>query len=136
MTEFTAHCECDLPAGTDRVWQALTDPTELAAWFWPPSFGTTVTVDGTTWRIAAATPAIAASGSVLATEPPNSLLRSWRWDGEELVTTVAIRLASTAAGCHITVDHAGFPEQQAADDHVVGWRDCLARLSSRLSIAS
>src|SRR5262245_39679852 len=39
-----------------RVWQALTRPDALAAWFWPEQFGTTVTVDlraGGQYRIAA-----------------------------------------------------------------------------------
>jgi uncharacterized protein YndB with AHSA1/START domain len=133
VTDFVAHYECDLPARADRAWQALTDPAELATWFWPPSFGTAVTLEGTSWRIAAATPPMAASGTVLATEAPDRLVSSWRWDGEDLVTTVTIRLAPAGAGCHLGVDHAGFPDQQASDDHVIGWRDCLARLEARLT---
>jgi uncharacterized protein YndB with AHSA1/START domain len=133
VTDFVAHYECDLPARADRVWQAWTEPAELAAWFWPSSFGTAVTFEGTSWRIAAVTPPMAASGTVLATSAPDLLVWSWRWDGEDLVTTVTIRLAPAGHGCHLAVDHAGFPDQQASDDHAVGWRDCLARLHTRLA---
>jgi YD repeat-containing protein len=133
VTNFVARYECDLAAPADRVWQALTDPAELAAWFWPPSFGTAVTFEGTSWRIAAASPPMAASGTVLATTEPDRLVWSWRWDGEDLVTTVTIHLGPARAGCHLAIDHAGFPDQQARDDHVIGWRDCLARLQTRLA---
>jgi uncharacterized protein YndB with AHSA1/START domain len=133
VTDFVAHYECDLPAQADQVWQALTDPAELAAWFWPPTFGTIVTFEGTSWRIAAATPTMGVSGTVLETSAPDRLRWSWRWDGEDLVTTVTIRLEQAGDGCHLVVDHAGFPDQQASDDHAIGWRDCLARLHTRLT---
>jgi uncharacterized protein YndB with AHSA1/START domain len=76
---------------------------------------------------------MAASGTVLAANAPGRLVWSWRWDGEDLVTTVTIHLAPAGAGCHLAIDHAGFPDQQASDEHAIGWRDCLARLNTRLA---
>jgi uncharacterized protein YndB with AHSA1/START domain len=34
-----------LAAPPERVWRVFTDPTALAAWFWPQHFATTVETD-------------------------------------------------------------------------------------------
>jgi uncharacterized protein YndB with AHSA1/START domain len=84
-----------IPAPPERVWRALTDPAELATWFWPPRFETVVELDareGGALRIASGPAAMAVTGTVTAVDPGHGLSTTWRWDGEDLETRVTIAL--------------------------------------------
>jgi uncharacterized protein YndB with AHSA1/START domain len=90
--------ECDLPQAPDKVWQALTVPSLLAAWL--PD---------------------AVNSEILAAEP-NRLLR-YRWNGKEedrdeagrtLESVVTFELTGTeAGGTHLRVVHRLVPEAVA-----------------------
>lgn len=125
MTELRV--ERTVPATPERVWRALTE--ELAAWFWPPAWQSTATADvraGGGWRIAA--PAVAVGGEFVEVDEPRSLVRTWRWDGDDAQTLVTMTLEPADDGTVLTVVHEGFVTEEDRADHVQGWNDCLGRL--------
>lgn len=132
-----ARVERLVEAPIGRVWQALTDPDELAAWYWPPSFGTEVVLEpvaGGAFRIASVRVGMAAVGQVVAVVAPTRLELTWRWEGEALETGVVVELAADGPDrTLVAVEHAGFPTEEAATDHATGWSDCLARLPGFLA---
>jgi uncharacterized protein YndB with AHSA1/START domain len=124
-----------LPAPPERVWAALTQPEQLQEWFWPSSFGTTVTADarvGGHYRIAASRPQIAVSGEYLEVVPPRRLVLSWQWDGEETSSTVRIDLLGNDQGSGLVLTHEGLPPAAVAE-HQQGWSDCLDRLPAQVA---
>src|SRR4051794_20622986 len=84
-----------LPAPPAAVWQALTDPQALAAWFWParhnPSADTDPRVGGA-FRLTA--DAMAVTGTYVAVDPPHRLVFTWRWAGDDEETLVSIELST------------------------------------------
>jgi uncharacterized protein YndB with AHSA1/START domain len=132
-----ARVERVVEAPIARVWQALIDPRELAAWYWPPSFGTEVELEpvaGGSFRIVSARVGMAAVGRVVAAEAPRLLELAWRWEGEELETSVMVELAAESPDrTRVSIVHAGFLTEDAASDHATGWTDCLARLPGYLA---
>lgn len=125
-------------ADRERVWRAWTDGTELARWFWPPSFASEVQVDarpGGTWRIASVAAGMAVSGAFIAVDPHKRLVYTWRWDGEEHETLVTLALADApGGGTQLSLKHERFDGEQSATDHEQGWNDCLDRLPSYLEV--
>lgn len=122
-------------ASPERVWSAMATPA-IASWFWPPSFEATATVDAQVpggIAVRSERMGMGFTGALTAVEPPRRLAWTWRWDGETLVTRVGIELAATASGTAITVRHEGFPDRATADEHAVGWGDCLDRLPAFLA---
>jgi uncharacterized protein YndB with AHSA1/START domain len=118
------------------VWQALTEPAALCAWFWPaPSFGTTAEVDlGKGFRIDAPKADVGASGRYVAVEPPGLLVMTWQWAGEDTETLVRIELAAAGNGTELTLVHEGSTDDMARDErHLQGWSDCLDRLPGWLA---
>jgi uncharacterized protein YndB with AHSA1/START domain len=127
-----------LAAPPERVWRAVTDPAELATWFWPPRFETVAELEareGGALRIVSEQIGMGVTGSVTAVEPGRVLVTTWRWDGEDLVTHVTIALTPDGDGTRITVRHDGFADGEAAAEHVRGWNDCLDRLPAALADA-
>jgi uncharacterized protein YndB with AHSA1/START domain len=127
----TLHLARTLAAPPERIWRALTDPAALAAWFWPASFGTTTEVDlrlGGRYRIDGVNAGMAVSGAYLEVDPPERLVFTWRWDGEEVETVVTITLARSGEGTELLLLHDEFPDGEARDRHAQGWSDCLDRL--------
>jgi uncharacterized protein YndB with AHSA1/START domain len=111
----------DIAASPERVFAALTDPQELAAW-WGSETGYR-TCD---WRVDARTEGEWSArtidpsgnegsirGAYTVVDPPNALESTWHasWD-DDVVTTVRYDLSPTiiddAPGTRLTVTHAGF----------------------------
>lgn len=114
-----------------RVWQALTVPEQLAAWFWPARFETEVSVDlSSGYRIASPTVGIAVSGEFTFVDQPHSLVETWTWDGEDYATVVTFSLSGSTG---LTVTHEGFRTDEDVANHIQGWNDCLDRLESYLA---
>jgi uncharacterized protein YndB with AHSA1/START domain len=119
-----------------QVWQALTSPDALAAWFWPESFGTTVLLDlrvGGRYRIEGLAAGLAVTGHYLAVEPPRQLAFTWRWDGDAEETLVTVRLTPGDAGTELVLTHERFADDSRRDDHAKGWSGCLDRLPGWLA---
>ena len=128
--------ERDYDALPARVWDALTDRSELARWFWPPRLATSAETDprsGGRYRIASDVGEMAAEGEYRVFAPPEHLAFTWRWDGEDDETLVTIDLRPTGAGTHLRLLHDGFPDGETRDVHAQGWQDCLERLPVHLA---
>lgn len=94
-----------------RVWAALTDPEQLAAWFWPPRFETEVR-------------------HFTLVDAPHGLVQTWTWDGKDHSTLVTFTLSASTG---LTVTHEGFSTEEEVASHIAGWNDCLDRLESYLA---
>jgi uncharacterized protein YndB with AHSA1/START domain len=135
MSESTITISRTVPASAERVFGAWTDPTELAAWWWPQLAGTTYDVDarpGGRFRITS--PAIGATvwGVYTEVDRPRRLVFSWNWedDGEPdavVEDTVVVTFEPAEDGTVVTVAHtstAHLPEGGAEQ----GWNDVMDRL--------
>jgi uncharacterized protein YndB with AHSA1/START domain len=125
-----------LAAPPERVWRALTDPTALTGWFWPERLDPSAEADlevGGRYRIASPTAGMAVAGRYLELAPPHRLACTWSWDGEDAETLVTVELTPSADGTELTLIHQGFANDDARDDHVKGWTDCLDRLPGWLA---
>jgi uncharacterized protein YndB with AHSA1/START domain len=118
------------------VWRALTDPAELAAWFWPADYGTTVEADarvGGRYRIAAAPErGLVVEGEYLEVAAPRRLVTSWRWDGDDVRSVVRLDLLGGERGSGLTLTHEGLPPEDVPP-HQQGWTDSLDRLVDHLA---
>lgn len=118
-----------LAATPQRVHRALTDPDQLVAWFWPPSFAATATIEpkvGGAWRFASGPAEIGASGE-FREFGPDLLAWTWRWDGEEHASLAIVTLVPEGEGTRLRVKHDELVPGDA-QAHADGWESCLERL--------
>src|SRR5215472_3756893 len=106
----------------DRVWQALTKPEHLQAWF-PQRITGDLLTPGAPLRFEEQQ--ISFEGQVLAAEPPHLLEFSWGPD------TIRLELAATGGGCTLTLTDTIGEVGKAARD-AAGWHVCLDRLEAAL----
>lgn len=114
--------EAVYPHSPERVWRALVDPDELAAWLMPTDFAPEV---GKTFVLETGDAHIGTiQGEVLEIDPPR-LLRC-RWTGVFGDTEVTFELAPEADGTRLRVRHDGWgepaPDRGGFDD---GWKQKL-----------
>lgn len=128
--------ELDLAAPPDRVWQALTDPLELAAWFSQAAdFAPVADHDG--WLQWAEHGRFAVR--VEAADPPRYL--AWRWAREPdapidtgVTTLVEWWLEPTAdGGTHLRLRESGFERTADRSINTLGWLHGLAALGRHLA---
>ena len=125
-----------LDAEQERVWRALTDPAELAAWFWPPRLAAEVTMEptaGAAWRIASPVAGMAVGGTVLEADALGRIRFTWVWDGEQRAEPSEVVID---VGPELTLTHTGLADGEEVANHEQGWQDCLARLAEYVSPAS
>ncbi|MDL5158491.1 SRPBCC domain-containing protein [Actinomycetospora termitidis] len=118
----------EYPDTVERVWAAISDPTELTAWFparvsfpddgvprvgRPVTFSFTEDGDGGT-------------GTVLAAEPPSRLV--FTWEGDEL----RFEVTPLKAGSRLTFTTI-IAEPDTAARTAAGWEVCLEALDGALS---
>lgn len=122
-----------------RIWRAWTDAVELAAWMWPPSFGTDCAVElreGGGFRLASDSASMAVSGEYLEILPLQRLVFTWRWDGEDDATLVTVTFHDPQdgdAGTEVRIHHERFADPSDCAAHEQGWNDCLDRLPVHLA---
>jgi uncharacterized protein YndB with AHSA1/START domain len=129
----------DIAASAERVFQCITDPKELVAWWGSPesyhaeSWESDLRVGGrfvTRGRSKDGKP-YSVTGEFLVIEPPRRLVHTWMYDwdaGAGRHTTVAYSLEPIDGGTRVTVRHSGFagvPGDCASHasgwEHVLGW---------------
>ena len=135
--------EIEIAAPPERVFQALTNGAELAAWWgsdqmyrtsdWeidlrPGGQWTSVAVmaDGTPMTV---------GGEYLEVDPPRRLVHTWKpsWDNF-LETTVRYDLVPTATGTRVLLTHTGFGDRaQEASGTGEGWKHVLEWLGEFLT---
>lgn len=106
----------------DRVWTALTDPAELAAWF-PQTVTTAWTVGGPITF--GSEPSGTFAGEVLRCEPPRLLEFTWGTD------VLRFELEPSDEGCVLTLLDT-FAERGKGARDAAGWHVCLDSLEAAL----
>jgi uncharacterized protein YndB with AHSA1/START domain len=135
MTETTITISRTVPASPERVFDAWTDASRLAAWWWPQLAGTTYDMDarqGGAYTISS--PAIGATvrGVYTVVDRPRRLVFTWNWeDGGDTETvvedTVVVTFEPQGAATLITVEHTSTAHEPDGGTEQ-GWHDVLDRL--------
>lgn len=107
-----------------RVWAAVTEPEQLAAWFpsavrMQPQVGGRIDFTGDPY-------AEDTTGTVLVYDPPHQLAYTW---GED---ELHFELAATDGGCTLTLINV-LDERAAAARNAAGWDACIAQLDKLLA---
>lgn len=119
-----------LPHPATRVWEALTNPSELSRWFMSndflPEVGHAFTLDTGLWGPTDCT--------VLEIET-RRLLR-YSWQNGRLNTIVTWKLVPEGTGTRVLVKHQGFDlsdptQRQAFEGMAGGWRSAVMRALSQ-----
>jgi uncharacterized protein YndB with AHSA1/START domain len=124
--------EVRIAASPETVFDFFTDPALMMQWM-----GRAVETDprpGGGFRCEINDDAIA-SGEYVAIEPPERVVFTWGWNGEDSVTkagssTVEVLLAADGEGTHLRLIHSGLPSAESAGKHAHGWRHYLDRLGT------
>ena len=132
-----------LAAPAERVFDALTQPEWLAAWWGDEEAYTThdwqiAPVEGSAWRCRIVTrrgEQHALGGEVLAVRRPHELRLSWQpsWQ-PELATEVRFELQPREGGTLLSLRHTGFrPDFTGLTTHAAGWPWVLGWLAQELA---
>lgn len=136
--ELRLELTCTVEASRERVFDALSEPSQVAAWWGPRGFTTpdvsiNLTVGGD-YRFTMQPPegeAFHLSGEFLEISPPSSLVYTFRWeepDPDDVETTVRVTLAKADGGTLVRVAQGTFATDARLELHRGGWTDSLARL--------
>ena len=132
----------DIAAPPERVFQALTDPAELEAWWGADDMYRTFDwqVDlrpGGAWSCRARNARgedSSVRGRYVTVDPPRVLEYTWQpsWDGFA-ETSVRLELAPIAIGTRLTVAHTGFGDRaDSCEGHAQGWTAVAAWLTEHV----
>lgn len=127
-------------APPQEVWEAWTDPDQLDRWWWPERFHTEYVLDvreGGSYRFRTVdVPGVGVldvSGHYLLVDSPRALEYTWRWEGQaDPDTRVKVEFVGAGGDTEVRLQHGVFADTRERDNHVIGWNDCLDRLSSLL----
>lgn len=127
---YVLRFERELPHPIDRVWQALTEPAGLAAWF-PSAVEMELRVGGTIVYLndpgfEVDPELLATSGEVVELDPKRRLAFTW---GNDLLR---FELAPRGAGCRMVFTHR-LPHRALVNRTVSGWSVCLDSLAAAVA---
>jgi uncharacterized protein YndB with AHSA1/START domain len=116
------------PHPPERVWRALVDPEELAAWLMPNDF---VAAVGQRFTVSCE-PFGSFDGEVIQLDPPRRL--SCQWSGTLGDTIVTFELTAAPGGTRLHLEHRGWTEGDAAarTSFDSGWTEKLTRGLTRV----
>ena len=129
MEKIVVECSIWIAAPRERVWQAVTDPTQIAAWFSP---GTTFTQNGN--KISVRMGDMDVEVAAIEVIDPPRLITTRNLVNPSLTTTYT--LAEENGGTRITVTEAGFESmseearRQHLDQNDRGWQMALENLKA------
>jgi uncharacterized protein YndB with AHSA1/START domain len=123
--------EARIAASPETVFDFFVDPDKMVQWM-----GRSARLDpraGGEFYCDINAEAIA-SGEYVAVEPPDRIVFTWGWNGEDSVTkpgstTVEVLLAADGDGTRLRLIHRDLPSPESAEKHGHGWRHCLDRLA-------
>ncbi len=135
MTGLHAHAAVDVDASPERVWQALTDPTEIAAYMMGSRVETTwQPCTPITWSGEFQGRPYRDRGEVLEVEPARRLAVT-HWSpltGEDDVPenyhTIHYELAAADGGTRLTLDQDGCASEEQAEQFSRNWQGMLEGL--------
>ncbi len=130
--------EIRIQAPPERVFRALTEPTEITSWWGVPDRYETREADmdvrvGGRYRFrgtSARHGTFEVTGEYRVVDPPHRLSYTWTpdWDDGARGSLVDIRLEPDGAHTRVIVTHTAFSSRSARDDHSRGWPTVLAGL--------
>ena len=132
-----------LAAPRPAVWQALTDPKEVASWWGPRGFSVP-SIDfepavGASYTIAMQPPEgelFHLRGEFREVEPPARLAYTFNWeppDADDRETLVRLELRERGATTEVSLTQGEFATQSRLELHDGGWTDSFDRLEALLS---
>lgn len=129
-------------APLERVFEVITEPTELATWWGPHGFTTPeIHLDlrvGGSYRFTMQPPDGAAfhlSGEFLEVEPPDRLSFTFRWDEpdpDDRETVVVLSLDSVGGATAVSLSQGEFATEGRLELHRKGWSDSFEKLDVAL----
>jgi uncharacterized protein YndB with AHSA1/START domain len=126
-------------ADIDRVFRAFTDPAELVHWWGPMNVPTSVAeidlrVGGECrWVMHPGGQVAVLHGRIVDLDPPELLVMTNRWDGQDEESLVTLRLSSVPTGTHLELIHQQLPTGADPRQFRQGWEAALASLTRYLS---
>jgi uncharacterized protein YndB with AHSA1/START domain len=123
--------EVRVDARPETVFDFFTDPAKMVRWK-----GATATLDprpGGLYRVEMNAQNIAV-GEYVVVDPPNRLVFTWGWEGDDAVTppgssTVEVTFTPEGDGTLVRLVHSGLPTPESAEAHGLGWDDYMPRLA-------
>jgi uncharacterized protein YndB with AHSA1/START domain len=145
LKDGVIHASIEIEAPPDAVFEAFTDPAQLAAWWGSPD-----TYSTTNWQVDlrpggawSSEPKSAADGSLsrvhgqyLEVDRPRLLVFTWQPSWENFhETVIRIEFSPTATGTHVKVVHSGFGERGVpAGSSAEGWKRVLGWLADHAAL--
>ncbi len=125
-----------IDAPVEAVYAAWTEPEMLRRWLAPGSatvVRAVVEVEaGGTFLVEMRGPdgrKYLTRGRYLEVVPQVRLVHTWRWEGSEVETQVTVEFEPAAnAGTRLTLTHSRFVDDEAREEHKLGWTMSLSKL--------
>ena len=143
--ELSFQLSCLVEATPQRVFEAMTDPKQVAQWWGPKGFTCPeITLDakvGGAYRIAMQPPEgelFHLSGEFLEVEPPSRLAYTFRWeppDPDDRETVARLVLHARDGVTEVALTQGRFATDARRELHKAGWTDTFARLVGHLAPA-
>jgi uncharacterized protein YndB with AHSA1/START domain len=136
--------EIEIEGTPEDVFDALTDPAQLASWWGGDLYRTyDWQIDlrpGGAWSVKAEGPNGRSTihGEYLEIDRPRRLVYTWlaSWDGEAR-TVIRIDLTPIASGTRVVVVHDGFAgRREQCEGHALGWQNVLGWLGAHVASAA
>jgi uncharacterized protein YndB with AHSA1/START domain len=141
--DITVKLSSSVQAPAQRVFEAMTDPNQVAEWWGPEGFTSPeVILDvrvGGAYRIAMQPPEgepFYLVGEYVEVSPPSHLAYTFRWeppDPDDRETVARLALRERAGATEIELTQGPFATEARRELHEAGWTDSLARLARRLT---
>jgi len=142
--ELTIRFEKQIHAPAEEVFEAWTNPLQMAGWYAPSDdFGPTgADVDlqvGGQYRVRMMPPGqdqpAVVSGQYCRVDAPRSLSFTWAWESPRAdthETQVTLEFHSRGDSTDLVLIHERFRDEALRNQHAQGWEGCLDRLSRKL----
>ncbi|MBY6036615.1 SRPBCC domain-containing protein [Fictibacillus nanhaiensis] len=133
--DFTLQVNHSYPVSRERVFNAWTNSEELAKWWGPEGYTTTieemnVEVDGK-YKFSMHSPdghTHVLTGQYVEIVPNEKLVFTWKWENGEIefpTTKVTIDFVKQGDATEVVVTHSDLPSEEAAKNHNFGWTSSL-----------